>query len=65
MKVIHQKWKNPISEPPKDNVVVEVVAPDGRETKLFKQGRLWFVPDGSMYMYWTPVLWREITDAED
>lgn len=28
------------------------------ETKLIRQGRLWFFPDKSMYVYYTPTHWR-------
>jgi hypothetical protein len=26
--------------------------------KLIYRGSLWFLPDGSMYVYYTPVFWR-------
>lgn len=29
------------------------------EQELKRQGNLWFVPDGSMYVYYTPTHWRE------
>jgi len=28
------------------------------EGKLKRQGWLWFLPDGSMYVYYTPTHWR-------
>lgn len=28
------------------------------EAWLKRSGRLWFVPDGSMYVYYTPTHWR-------
>lgn len=28
------------------------------EQSLKRQGRLWFFPDGSMYVYYTPTHWR-------
>ena len=28
------------------------------EQPLKRQGRLWFCPDGSMYVYYTPTHWR-------
>lgn len=28
------------------------------EAKLKRKGRLWFTPDGSMYVYYTPTHWR-------
>lgn len=27
---------------------------------LQRKGRLWFFPDGSMYVYYTPTHWREL-----
>lgn len=29
--------------------------------KLKRQGRLWFFPDDSMYVYYKPTHWKEIT----
>jgi hypothetical protein len=26
--------------------------------QLKRQGNLWFAPDGSMYVYYTPVFWK-------
>ncbi len=26
--------------------------------ELFLRGSLWFIPDGSMYVYYTPTHWR-------
>lgn len=45
---------------PDEGIEVEVISPGGIETTLKRNGRLWFDPDGSMYMYWTPMFWREI-----
>lgn len=28
--------------------------------KLKRKGRLWFFPDGSMYVYYTPTHWRQL-----
>ena len=27
--------------------------------ELHDRGRLWFFPDGSMYVYYTPTHWRD------
>jgi hypothetical protein len=52
---------------PENDVVVEtkIDNEDGcrNETKLKRQGRLWFFPDGSMYVYYTPTHWREVNVA--
>ena len=29
------------------------------EQKMFRKGRLWFIDDGAMYVYYTPTHWRE------
>lgn len=34
------------------------------EQPLRRSGRLWFVPDGSMYVYYTPTHWRPSTKGE-
>ncbi len=30
------------------------------EQPLKRQGNLWFLPDGSMYVYFTPTHWRPL-----
>jgi hypothetical protein len=34
------------------------------ERELKRQGRLWFYPDGSMYVYYTPTHWYDDTVAK-
>jgi len=47
-----------------EGVVVETKIDDANgvrnEGKLKRQGNLWFVPDGSMYVYYRPTHWREV-----
>lgn len=47
------------------NEVVETKIDDERGERnhslLKRQGRLWFVPDGSTYVYYTPTHWRRPT----
>lgn len=31
---------------------------------LKREGHLWWAPDGSMYVYYRPTHWRELTDSE-
>lgn len=54
-------WQ-PISTAP-NGVVVETKIDDGQGvrniTTLKRQGRLWFFPDMSMYVYYEPTHWRE------
>ena len=30
----------------------------GRVQDLMYDGKLWFTPDGGMYMYYTPLFWK-------
>lgn len=50
------EWR-PAGEAP-EGVVVTTKIDDRHgarnETRLKRQGRMWFVPDGSMYVYYTP-----------
>ncbi|WP_225784496.1 hypothetical protein [Xenophilus sp. Marseille-Q4582] len=34
------------------------------EQRLKRQGRLWYFPDGSMYVYYTPTHWRGLATWE-
>lgn len=54
----------PISQTlPTDGVVVNTkisdIGGDRNIQKLKRSGRLWFFPDGSMYVYYTPTHWQE------
>lgn len=47
---------------PPENKIVETRIDDGEyvrnEQKLMRRKNLWFCPDGSMYVYYTPTHWR-------
>jgi len=45
--------------PENQNVMTKIDDSNGcrNEQKLMRQGRLWFLPDGSMYVYYTPTHW--------
>lgn len=48
--------------PPDGEVVMTKIHDRGgcrNEQELKRQGRLWFFPDGSMYVYYTPTHWRK------
>lgn len=53
-------WERIESAP--EGVVVQTKIDDGRgvrnEGKLLRRGRLWWLPDGTMYVYYTPTHWR-------
>jgi hypothetical protein len=58
---VTDRWR-PISKLlPADGVVVMTRIDDGRgvrnEQPLYRDGRLWFLKDGSMYVYYTPTHW--------
>jgi len=50
-------------DPPPQGKVVETAIIDARgernTQKLKRVGRLWFIPDGSMYVYYEPNFWRD------
>ena len=47
---------------PPENTIVETKIDDSRgcrnQQSLYRVKNLWFVPDGSMYVYYTPTHWR-------
>lgn len=45
---------------PEHQKVVEVLAPSGDRSQLRFDSGLWWLPDGSMYVYFVPTHWREI-----
>jgi hypothetical protein len=51
-------WTPTARELPPPGVVVETKDSAGRVQDLKLVGRLWFVPDGSMYVYFEPAFWR-------
>lgn len=57
-------WVSIKTSLPVDGVVVETKIDPGdgsgirNQQQLKRQGRLWFFPDGSMYVYYTPTHWR-------
>lgn len=52
-------WNRPEDVLPPEGLVVDAIAPSGNQQPLRRKGRLWFLPDGSMYVYYTPQFWRE------
>lgn len=57
-------WKDVAKEPPPGNTVVDTFSPGGLQQELQRIGRLWFFPDGSMYVYYTPQYWRPVESKE-
>lgn len=58
------KWIWCSSSLPPDGEVVNTKIDDGQGCRnvstLKRQGNLWFFPDGSMYVYYTPTHWHSI-----
>lgn len=58
------KWKNIEVTPPPKNTAVNtcIIDKDGQrnESKLKLINNLWFIPDGSMYVYYTPTHWHSL-----
>ena len=53
-------WQ-PIETAPEGKVVLTKIDDENGERnvqKLKRLGRLWFVPDGSVYVYYTPTHWK-------
>ncbi len=53
-------WVSSSDSLPAEGVVVDTISPNGKEQQLKRVGRLWLLPDGSMYVYYTPVAWLPI-----
>lgn len=56
-------WSDCSQVLPREGQVVNTKIDDGNgvrnEQTLKRQGRLWFYPDGSMYVYYTPTHWHQ------
>jgi len=55
----NNKWIRTGEKLPEQNKVVETQAPKGMIQDLKLVGKLWYFPDGSIYVYYTPTHWRE------
>ncbi len=59
---MNKAWIPIVHKLPPENMVVETKIDDEKgcrnQEKLYRQGNLWFLPDGSMYVYYTPTHWR-------
>jgi len=57
-------WYKPSEKLPPNGVVVNTMNSHGQVTQLKRSDRLWFVPDGSMYVYYEPTFWQERTPPQ-
>jgi hypothetical protein len=57
-----EDWIKTFDKLPPEGVVVATKIDDAggvrNEQPLKRNGRLWFFPDGSMYVYYEPTHWR-------
>jgi len=59
------EWISVKERLPSNNIVVQVKLGSRRiVTKLKRNGNLWFLPDGSMYVYYTPTHWMPLPDPK-
>lgn len=59
-------WQ-PIRTAPEDvEVETAIFGASGQRNvcTLVRKGRLWFFPDMSMHVYYSPTHWREVRDGE-
>lgn len=59
-------WQ-PAATAPADRVIMTKIDDERgarNEGALYRDGALWWAPDGSMYVYYQPTHWRELTPAE-
>lgn len=60
--VEHFDWVFCEDELPPEGRVVETRSEHGLIQSLKRQGPLWFTPEGTMYVYYTPIAWKDIED---
>lgn len=63
---MENKWIKVSEQLPSEKEVVETKIDDSKGCrnvqKLYRYKNLWFFPDGSMYVYYTPTHWRKATN---
>lgn len=54
-------WTLVSKEKPPFKEVVDTISPGGQQCRLYLNDTgHWFFPDGSMYIYYTPLMWKKI-----
>ncbi len=63
------QWIECSKELPADGQIVRTKIDDARgcrnETTLYRSGNLWFVADGSMYVYYCPTHWQAVDPSQE
>ena len=57
-------WNNVATDESPEGTAVMTMSDGGIEQILIRRKRLWFVSDGSMYVYYVPKHWRPLSEAE-
>jgi hypothetical protein len=60
------EWLEIDSAPENEVVLTKIDAARGcrNEQTLKRRGRLWWFPDGAMYVYYTPTHWKPVSGRE-
>jgi hypothetical protein len=58
MQTVETDWTRTDSRLPKDGELVQTMDSGGHVQPLRRRGRLWFFADNSMYVYYTPTMWK-------
>ncbi len=57
------EWIETKKELPTEGIIVETKIDDKKgcrnEQKLVRKSNLWFIPNGNMYVYYTPTHWKK------
>lgn len=53
-----KNWIPTQNKLPENGVTVEAMDSAGHVQDLKRDGNLWWFPDGSMYVYFTPMMWK-------
>ena len=56
-------WNRVDDVKPPNGEEVRVMSHSGQVTNLVRDGNLWWFPDRSMYVYWTPAYWQHIEET--
>lgn len=55
-----EDWISLKHQLPPNGVIVNTMNSAGQITELKHQDRLWFIPDGSVHVYYEPQFWKPI-----
>ncbi len=56
-------WIDCETELPPEGVAVNTLSSGMNQQILKRKGRLWFLPDMSMYVYYVPIKWAKIPEG--